>query len=146
MAGINKDEILDAIYQLKHEDEDYHEGIIGRLINEYDEYSASCEGYGTDSTVSYELNKLLTESDLDDSDSCLTDMENMDKKPAERKDPIKNTPSLKAPIIKYYLGKRLCELESEPTDMIPADMRPVVKESLAITCWYALIGLKRLSS
>ena len=54
IAGMNKDEILDAIYQLKHEDEDYHEGIIGRLINEYDEYSASCEGYGTDSTVSYE--------------------------------------------------------------------------------------------
>ena len=44
MTGMNKDEILDAIYQLKREDEDYHEGIIWRLINEYDEYSVSCEG------------------------------------------------------------------------------------------------------
>ena len=79
MDGMNKDKIIDAIYQLKHEDEDYHEGIIGRLINEYDEYSVSCEGYGTDSAVSDELNKILTESDLDDLNSCLIDMENMDK-------------------------------------------------------------------
>ena len=49
---MNKYEILDAIYQLKHEDEEYHEVIIGRLINEYDEYSAYCEGDGKDSTVS----------------------------------------------------------------------------------------------
>ena len=75
MAGMNKDKILDAIYQLKHEDEEYHEGIVGRLINEYDEYGASCEGDGTDSTVSDELNKLLTEIGLDDLDSCLIDME-----------------------------------------------------------------------
>ena len=60
-------------------------------------------------------------------------MENLDKKPAARKDPIKDTPSLKAQIIKSYLGKRLRQSESEPTDMIPLDMRPVVTESLAIT-------------
>ena len=60
-------------------------------------------------------------------------MENMDKKPAARKDPIKDTPSLKAPITKPYPGKRLRQSESEPTDMIPVDMRPVVTESLAIT-------------
>ena len=75
MAGMNKDDIIDAIYQLKNEDEDYHESIIGILIHEYDEYSVSCEGDGTDSAVSDELNKLLTESDLDDLDSCLIDME-----------------------------------------------------------------------
>ena len=60
-------------------------------------------------------------------------MENMDKKPAARKDPIKDTPSLKAPITKSYLGKRLRLSESEPTDMIPVYMRPVVTEPLAIT-------------
>ena len=70
---------------------------------------------------------------MDDLDSCLIDMENMDKKPAVRKDPIKDTPSLKAPITKSYLGKRLRQSESEPTDMIPVDMRPVVTELLAIT-------------
>ena len=48
MAGINKDKVLDAIYQLKYEDEDYHDIIIKRLINGYDEYSVYCEGYGTD--------------------------------------------------------------------------------------------------
>ena len=133
MDGMKKDKLIDAIYQLKHEDEDYHEGIIGRLINEYDEYSASCEGYGTDSAVSDELKKFLTESDLDYLDSCFIDMENMDKKPAARKDPIKDTPSFKSPIIKAYLGKILRQSESEPTYMIPVDMRPVVTEFLAIT-------------
>ena len=122
---MNKDYILDAIYLLKHEDPDYHESIIKILINEYDEYSVSCEGDGTDSAVSDELNKLLTESDFDDLDSCLIDMDNMDRKPVERNDPIKDTPSLKAPITKYYLGKRLCQSESELTDMIPVDMRPI---------------------
>ena len=52
-------------------------------------------------------------------------MENMDRKPAAREDPIKDTPSLKEPITKYCLGKRLCQSESEPTDIIPVDMRPI---------------------
>ena len=88
----------------------------------------SCEGYGTDSAVSADLNKLLTESDLGDLYSCLIDMENMDKKPAARKYPIKDTPTLKAPITKSYLGKILLQSENEPTDMIT-----VVTEPLAIT-------------
>ena len=121
MSGMNKDDILDAIYQLKHEDPDYHESIIKILINEYDEYSVSCEVDGTDSSVSDELNKISTESDLDDLNSCLIDMENMDRKPATREDPIKDTPSLKAPITKSYLGKRLRQSESE----LPANMRPI---------------------
>ena len=82
--------------------------------------------------MSDELNNLLTESDLGDLDSCLIDMENMDIKTAARKYSIRDTPSLKTPIIKSYLGKRLRQSESEPTDMIPVDMRPVVTESLAI--------------
>ena len=125
MAGMNKDKILEAIYQLKHEDEEYHKIIIERLIHEYDDYSASFEGDGKDSTDSDELNRLLTESDLD---ICLIDMENLDKKPAARKDSIKDTPTLKAPITTSYLGKILRQSESGPTDM-----RPVVTEPLAIT-------------
>ena len=54
MAGMNEDYILDAIYLIKHENPEYHESIINRLINEYDEYSVSCEGDGTDSAVSDE--------------------------------------------------------------------------------------------
>ena len=106
--------------------------MIERLINEYDEYSESCEGDGTDSTVSYELNKLSTESDLYDLDSCLIDMENMDKNPAASKDPIKDIPTLKAPITKSYLGKILRQSESEPTYMRPIDTRPVITEPLAL--------------
>ena len=65
MAIMDKDKILEAVSQLKHEDEAYHERTIERLIHEYGDYSASCEGYGTDSTESDKFNKLLTESDLD---------------------------------------------------------------------------------
>ena len=95
------------------------------MINEHDEYSVSCEGDGTDSAVSDELNKILTESDLDDLNSFLIDIENMDRKPAARNDPIKDTPYLKEPIIKSYLGKILRQSEIEPTEMIPVDMIPI---------------------
>ena len=78
--------------------------MIERLINDYNDYSASCEGDGTDSTDSDEFKNFLTESDLD---ICLVDMENLDKNPSARKDPIKDTPNLKAPITESYLGKRL---------------------------------------
>ena len=61
-------------------------------------------------------------------DICLVDMENLDKKPAARKDPIKDTITLKSPIKGSYLGKRLCKSESGITDMIP-----VVRETLTIT-------------
>ena len=46
-------------------------------------------------------------------------MENMDRKPAAKIDPIKDTPSLKEPITKSYLGKKLSQSESEPVAMIP---------------------------
>ena len=92
---MEKDKIREAVSQIKYEDEAYHERMIERLIHEYDDYGLSCEGDGTDSTDSYEFKKLLTESDLD---ICLVDMENLDKKPAARKDPIKYTPTLKSPI------------------------------------------------
>ena len=119
MAGMNKDYILDAIYLLRNENPEYHESIINRLINEYDEYSISCEGDGTDSVVSDELNKILTEGDLDDWNSCLIDMEHVDRKPAAKNDPIKDTPYLKEPITKSYLGKILRQAES----VLPVDMR-----------------------
>ena len=60
MAGMKEDYILDGIYLLRHENPEYHESIINILINEYDEYSVSCEGDGTDSEVSEELNKIST--------------------------------------------------------------------------------------
>ena len=117
----NEDYILYAIYLLRHENPEYHESIINGLINEYDEFSQSCEGDGTDSAASEELNKILTESELDGLESCLLNMENMDRKPAAKIDPIKDTTSLKEPITKSYLGKRLHQAESE----LPVDMRPI---------------------
>ena len=45
MVGMKKDYILDAIKILRNENQEYHDGIINHLINEYDEFSQSCEGY-----------------------------------------------------------------------------------------------------
>ena len=70
---------------------------------------------------------------MDEWNSCLIEIENMDRKPAAQFDPMKDTPSLKEPITKSYLGKILRQSEIEPTDMIPVDMRPVVTEYLAVT-------------
>ena len=98
MARMNEEYILDAIYMLRNENPEYHEKIINILIDEYDEFSKSCEGDGTDSE---ELNKISTESELN---SCLLNMENMDRKPAAKIDPIKDTPSLNTT---SYVGKRL---------------------------------------
>ena len=49
----------------------------------------------------------------------------MDRKPAAKIDSIKDTPSLKEPITKSYLGKILRQAESE----LPVDMRPIHKLS-----------------
>ena len=50
--------------------------------------------------------------------SYVLNMENMDRKPTAKIDPIKESPYLNK---KYYLGKRLCQVESE----LPVDMRPI---------------------
>ena len=38
----------------------------------------------------------------------------LDKNPAARKDPIKDTPTLKAPIIGFYLGKYFVSQKVDP--------------------------------
>ena len=92
-VGMDKDKICTAISQVKLEDEAYHERIIEYLTQEDDDYSSPWKGNAvglnavTNSSDSGEINFRIpvTESDLD-------------KKPAPRKDPIKDTPTLKAPI------------------------------------------------
>ena len=81
------------------------------MINEYDEFSQSCE-VDADSAELEELKSLLKESELDwvgqldELNSYVVNMENMDRKPAAKIDPIKETPSLKKI---SHLGKRRCE-------------------------------------
>ena len=60
MAGMNEEYILGAIYMLRNENPEYHEKITNILIDEYDEFSQSCEGDGTYSAASEELNRILT--------------------------------------------------------------------------------------
>ena len=87
------------------------------MIEEYDEFSQSCEG-DTDSAASEELKRILKESELEKLDSYFLNMENMDRNSAANIDPIKENPSLNTT---SYLGKRLCQAESE----LPVDMRPI---------------------
>ena len=61
MAGMDKEYILNAIYMLINENLEYHEKIINILIEEYDEFSQSCEG-DTDSAEQEELKRILKES------------------------------------------------------------------------------------
>ena len=57
MAGMIEEYILDAVYILRNENPEYHEKIINILIDEYDEFSQSCEG-DTDSEASEELKSI----------------------------------------------------------------------------------------
>ena len=52
----------------------------------------------------------------------------LDKNTAARQEPIKDNPTFRTPITGYYLGKRLRQSESGPTDMTP-----VVTETLTPT-------------
>ena len=113
-VGMNKDKIRKAISHVKLEDEAYHERNIEILTREDDDYSSPWKGDAvglnavTNSSDSGEIAFKIhvTESDLD-------------KKPAARQEPIKYTPTLKAPITGSHLGKRLRQSESGPTDMSP---------------------------
>ena len=120
MVGMDKDKIHEAISQVRNKDEAYHEFNIEMLTNEDDDYSSPWKGDAVgfaavaDSSDSGEIsfNIPVIESDLD-------------KKPAARKDPIKDTPYLKTPITGSYLGKRLRQSESGPTDMTPVVTEPL---------------------
>ena len=111
---MDKDKIRKAISQVKLEDEAYHERNVEILTQEDDDYNLPWKGDAvgfaavTNSSNSREINFKIpaTESDLD-------------KNPAARKEPIKDTPILKAPITGYHLGKRLCQSASGPTYMNP---------------------------
>ena len=97
---MEKEKIRTAISQVKLEDEAYHERIIEYFTQEDDDYSLPWKGYAvglnavTNSSYSDKITFRIpvTESDLD-------------KKPAARKEPIKDTPTLKAPITGSHLGK-----------------------------------------
>ena len=57
MARMDKEYIPNAIYMLRNENPEYHEKIINILIDEYDEFSQSCEGDGMDSAASEECHR-----------------------------------------------------------------------------------------
>ena len=81
---------------MKLEDEAEHERNIKILTQEDDDYRSPWKEDAADLRA-------------------VTDSSDSDEKPAARKEPIKYTPILKAPIRGSHLGKRLCQSESGPT-------------------------------
>ena len=103
-VGMEKNNIRKAISRVKLEDEAYHERNIEYLDQEDDDYKSPWKEY-----AAY-LRAVTDSSDLG---------EITFKKPAARKEPIKDTQTLKEPIRGSHLGKRLCHSESGSTDMDP---------------------------
>ena len=106
-VGIDKDKICKATYQVKLEDEAYHERNIDILTQEDDVYKSPWKGDASG------LNAVTNSSDL------VEITFKYDQKPAARKEPMKDTQTLKAPIRGSHLGKRLRHSESGPTDTNP---------------------------
>ena len=111
---MEEDYILDAIYILRNENPEYHEAIINRLISEYYELSQSFEG-DTDSVEPEDLKSLLKESELDwagqldELNSYVVNMDNMDRNPAAKINPMKETPSLNKHLTleKYFVKQKV---------------------------------------
>ena len=102
---MDKDKIHEAISKVKLEDEAYHERIIKYLTHEDDDYISSWKGDAVGFaavTDSSDLGDIYFKIPVTESD--------FDKKPAAKKEPIKDTPTLKTPITGSYLGKRLRQL------------------------------------
>ena len=98
-VGMDEDKICKAISQVKPEDEAYHECNIEILTQQNDDYSSPWKG----DAVS--LNAVTNSSDsVEITFKC-------DQKPAAIKDPIKDTPILKALIRGSHLGKRIHQSE-----------------------------------
>ena len=103
-VGMDKDKICKAISQVKLEDEAYHVRNIEILTQEDDDYISPWKGDAVG------LNAVTNSSDSGNITFRIPVTESdLDKKPAARKEPIKDTPTLKSPITVSHLGKRLCQ-------------------------------------
>ena len=104
IVGMDKDKIRKAISHVKLEDEAYHERNIEILTQEDDNYK-----FPWKEDVAG-LNAVTNSSDSG---------EIAFKKPAARKEPIKDTQNLKEAIRVSHLGKKVRQSESGSTDMDP---------------------------
>ena len=101
-VGMDRDKIREAISHVKLEDEAYHGRNIEILTQEDDNYKSPWKGYATG------LNAVMNSSDSG---------EITFKNPAAKKEPIKDTQTLKEPIRRSHLGKRVRQSESGSTEM-----------------------------
>ena len=88
---------------MKSEYEEEHERTIKYMIQD-DDYKSPWENKNATVATGLRTNTYSSDSD---------------KKPAARKEPIKDTQTIKDPIKGYLLGKRVRHSEDGPTDMDP---------------------------
>ena len=100
---IDKDEVCKAVDYMKSEYEEEHECYI-KDMNQDDDYKSPWKN--KDATVATGLKTVTYSSDSD-------------KMPAARRDPIKDTQTIKEPIKGSHLGKIVCHSIDVPTDMDP---------------------------
>ena len=91
MERMKEDCILEAIFKLRTENTEMHDGIMDYFINQYDEYSQSSED-----DVLEGVKDFSKEMEYEWADQ----LENMDRKPAATIDPMK-TSHLSNPFNKY---------------------------------------------
>ena len=99
-AGMEKNEICNAISRVKLEDEEEYERNIEYMVQD-DDFKSSW--------------KIKDTAGL----KAVTDSSNSDEKPAARKEPIIDTKTLKEPIKGSHLGKRVRHSDDGYTDMDP---------------------------
>ena len=101
--GIDEDEIRKAVNHIKSEYEEEHECDIKNMIQD-DDYKSPQKN--KDATVATGFKTVTYSSDSD-------------KKPAARKEPTKDTQTIKEPIKGSHLDKILRHSIDGPTDMDP---------------------------
>ena len=101
--GIDEDEVRKAVDYMKSEYEEEHERNI-KDMNQDGDYKSPWKN--KDATVATGLRTVTYSS-------------NSNKKPASRKEPIKDTQTIKEPIKGSHLGKIVCHSIDGPTDMDP---------------------------
>ena len=102
-VGMEKNEIRKAISHVKLEDEEEHEHNIKNVVQD-DDYKSPWKI--RDATVATGLKTVTYSNDLDE-------------KPAARKEPIIDTQNLKEPIKGSHLGKRVRHSEDGHTNIDP---------------------------
>ena len=117
VGTIDKEELCKAITHVKSEDEAEHERNIDNMT-QVDDYKSHWKN--KDATDATTINNALYDTVYTFLDSYQTDTSDSSKQFETSKDPIKDTQTIKEPIIDdTHIVNRCCYLQDGPTNMDP---------------------------